>query len=693
MLGRHGFNLRRGGRWFAILALAACAALGGGAGVWGQEGADPALFDDYDVEDAADESGDDELANGFKRGSDNSVNVDESGSSLEPFDLNATSLEPGFKGNNLKELSKKLIEAFYVVKDKFETSEQFNERAQKRVAENLNKAIYGNVRIGDYVAFVLKQKEKSIFSSNNGELSLSYNSEKNRITILYDSAHSLTELAKGAKKNWAILGVETGSGFKSALSGNFASASHVYGLVISQDEQTDALIDTYYAQALKALNVVSGLNLTSNELSKALGDDLPRETDSWTIIDVPSSFAKKNLDSLAVCCVGKLGYFPTVSLLNGNSTQTNSTLVLTDVQFWVYNTKTGELTAKFLPFEYRCSLPKRLGDLSIDEFGSYNKAADRLRNLAKRGLITNDDVGEYSSAVRRYAAINKKKEDADRSLATSLPEKDAELAPEEFVAETWEDMLEASGEPEPRMWEKSAPRFTVSDAGEFFSALKKAKDDDVIRIKKGTKIDLDTTTYSSTVKEISLRKGLKIVGETGNPRDVSFILDREQYFEIKDRNVWLKGVTIKRMFDTRSGKVAPAIKILEKGDLTLANCALDGGGIEGGVGILTDRGVAKLWKCGLTRFTKSALAVQESGKATLAYCELTENGRGTFAEKGGTLDVSRCRFVKNNCGFKVSDSGGGKLEGSFFEKNANSWSVATSNAEKTKVDKETCVEE
>lgn len=260
-------------------------------------------------------------------------NVKSNGFLRGPFDVTVDKLPAHFAGNDIEDVRdgwEKLVKD--LKKGEFETSDELALRI-KQVVENGR--ITKKIKMNDYVAFCLNVGE-------NRKTHFDYDADSQTLKI----SHCPPTNENKDYCNFPILSREIKYGTYTG-----ANSFGVKKEIIEEEhDDYDIIFDS-----------IRGARYS-----------LPH----WILTEVSPDFAKNNKENLAVCCVGKIGYVDGVSISEYSHTQpkldfpfdlTNNThyLYLTDIEFWIYNKKDGDVIAKFTPDDFYSNTPRKLGDVSL----------------------------------------------------------------------------------------------------------------------------------------------------------------------------------------------------------------------------------------------------------------------------------------------------------------------------------------
>ena len=246
--------------------------------------------------------------------------TDSQGYSLVPFDFNSTTIDPNFKGHNIVDLFKAVDKLTNLKKEEFETTPEFKQRVLETQTKASKTIDYGALKMGDYVAFTLKSKnDANSTASQLSNVSFSYDADYQTLKITCYDNDSLNN-------RLVFLSIKG------------------YGIFFEKKERQSNLPCVF----------VTGLS---------------------------PEYAKEKLDDLAVCCVGQLFYYVKSELRNNHllpSQATSSTTIpLANVEFWLYNKKTGEELVKFTSLDFESQTTRYLGDTTLDNPAKFYRMIKR----------------------------------------------------------------------------------------------------------------------------------------------------------------------------------------------------------------------------------------------------------------------------------------------------------------------------
>lgn len=509
-----------------------------------------------------------------------------------------------FKGHNIADLYKTVGKLTFLKKGEFETTDAFNKRKTETATKAKESIDYGNLKMGDYVVFPFNSKRSShTFTSNQYDrsITLKYNADEQSLNIAFD---------------------------------DFILCSHFFFFVPLQSGNLG--IYSTYSPEIKKYSVLK----------------------SASIKDIPPQYAEKNINDLTICCLGR------ISLLNVDYFEEKTSqrgFFLSEVQFWAYNVKTGEILAKFIDSDFTKQTSRSLGDTSLE-------ASDEFAQM-KRNQSGKEESETQSSGP---ASSNK---------TTAL----------KTIEETWENVQTGRKQLPPQSWEKKQPSLIVdSETKNLTEALKNAPQGSVVQIAKGTRINLGPFSIGKN-NVATLAKAIAIVGETGKPNDATIVVASQDYLAIQSSNVFFKGITFEAGTDAGSKTPQPIVSVEESGDALFIDCVFKGYRSLDTVGVSIDEGNAKFWNCVFQDFGEVGIVAQNEGSATTAYCEFSYSRFGEKVLSKGTIDASACFYSKNVTGFSAQEGGGGRLSSSLFNANENAWIISAGSSRAVKLDKQSII--
>ncbi len=310
-----------------------------------------------------------------------------------------------------------------------------------------------------------------------------------------------------------------------------------------------------------------------------------------------------------------------------------------DVEFWVYDGATGEILAKFSAEEMYKGVKKPLGTL-------------KMRKEKKE-----EKVEEEPQAVS--------------------------------AKEAWNSIMSTAELPKnPRG--SRVPDVTIpDDAASLVEALEKCPDGGTILVRQGKNLTLG----SSVAKDYpgaKVEKRALVVGETGNPDDVLFVLGENE-------SLWVSGSGANAVFygigfeyDAKKksrGLVKlyrPLASVTDGGKARFVNCAFRGSETPTipETLALCKGGTARFERCFFTGALENAALVDRDGIGRFDLCEFYgENLVGLTSTSGGKAEATRSILSGNKTGVRVLAGGLLKIETCVFEKNGLAWSIAAGNSD------------
>lgn len=531
----------------------------------------------------------------------------------EPFDVNVEKLPLNFNGVDVSKIEEALVELeTSLEKGEFETTEEYRGRSQKTIDDAFASRKLKNL---DYVCVCLPHNSYS-------GTKISYDADERETKI---------ELDKGYSKffeNKKYLYVDIGP----------------WGLSGERRRYLGFKTDTEYR---KYSTSESGAERSGLVLR---------------ILNVPVDFARDNKDFLNVCVVGKLNVTPpeyhTVSVSSSSEVKLekcvdkeNVNIPLKDVEFWVYNVKTGEIYDKFSLDDYGCGKGRELGDVSL-KAGAQNVL------------------------------------DSKSEQPTQSPENDAEEVEEPKPA--WEEVVANVPELPSQSWEtKKASVVVKSDSKDLAKTLAESKNGAIVHLESGAKITLDASSLPKGTEAVFLDKAIAVVGEG---EGASILIDpRDTTIEIASKNVFFKNVTFQCVDEGGKESSASIFKVKDSGKAFFIDCAFDGAGLAGVGGVLVEKGEAKFWKCAFKNFGEYGLNAADDGSTEIDYCELLGNAAGAKVENKAKCVVKYCRFAENRCGYAATSGGGGSIENSYFDQNGQNWQISSGSKDVVELNRKTNV--
>ena len=508
-----------------------------------------------------------------------------------------------YRGINVDALAQKFYDAINVDKEEEGlTDYQYAKIVDKKRRAVMNESLLGGIAIGSYVAVCWPPK-KALAAKDletTEYVVAKYNGDVEAATL------SCTSSSKGNNPFIMTLGLDqkTFSGFKQRIR---ETQSRNAGVIYRATPKSDAKGDEAVADCVK----------------------------EWKLKKVDSKFAER-LDSLAVCCVGRLELCDKALWEKKKKVrkeaygQRYNAVFLDSVEYWVYDYYTGEVFAKYTANDVRRGVSKRVGDLS--------------------------------AGSKRFDS------------AASKPVKD------------WPDVF-AESRDDVEDWEIAPPDLAVpQDAPTLVDALKKARDGDVIQVSASdTLIPFDDTGSATSGEEgaFVLDKSVSIVGATGNPDDAVIELTANQTFTV-DAKVNIKGVSFLRTNEARAKSIPPMIRV-KSGKATVKFCILDGNAVEESSGVDVVGGRANFWKCAFCQFRSEGALAREKGVINAEYCEIgDDNTNGVRVMSGGAVNITRSLFYGNERAFTAREGGGGVVQECFFKANLHPWAISSGSARAVK---------
>ncbi len=494
-----------------------------------------------------------------------------------------------YRGINVDALAQKFFDAVNVDREEEGlTDYQYAKIVDKKRRAVMNESLLGGIAIGSYVAVCWPPK-KALAAKDletTEYVVAKYNGDVDAATL------SCTSSSKGDNPFIMTLGLDqkTFSGFKQRIR---ETQSRNAGVIYRATSKSDAKGDEAVADCVK----------------------------EWKLKKVDSKFAER-LDSLAVCCVGRLELCDKAlwerykTVRKEAYGQRYNAVFLDSVEYWVYDYYTGEVFAKYTANDVRRGVSKRVGDLS--------------------------------AGSKRFDS------------AATEPVKD------------WPDVF-AESRDDVEDWEIAPPDLAVpQDAPTLVDALKKARDGDVIQV-----------SASDTLIPFDDTGSVSIVGATGNPDDAVIELTANQIFTV-DSKVNIKGVSFLRTNEARAKSIPPMIRV-KSGKATFKFCIFDGNAVEESTGVDVVGGQANFWKCAFCQFRSEGAHVREKGVFNAEYCEIgDDNTNGVRVMSGGAVNITRSLFYGNERAFTAQEGGGGVVQECFFKANLHPWAISSGSSRAVK---------
>ena len=500
-----------------------------------------------------------------------------------------------YRGINVDALAQKFFDAVNVDREEEGlTDYQYAKIVDKKRRAVMNESLLGGIAIGSYVAVCWPPK-KALAAKDletTEYVVAKYNGDVDAATL------SCTSSSKGDNPFIMTLGLDqkTFSGFKQRIR---ETQSRNAGVIYRATPKSGAKGDEAVADCVK----------------------------EWKLKKVDSKFAER-LDSLAVCCVGRLELCDKAlweqykTVRKEAYGQRYNAVFLDSVEYWVYDYYTGEVFAKYTANDVRRGVSKRVGDLS--------------------------------AGSKRFDS------------AATEPVKD------------WPDVF-AESRDDVEDWEIAPPDLAVpQDAPTLVDALKMARDGDVIQVSAS-----DTLIPFGDAGAFVLDKSVSIVGATGNPDDAVIELTANQIFTV-DSKVNIKGVSFLRTNEARAKSIPPMIRV-KSGKATFKFCIFDGNAVEESTGVDVVGGQANFWKCAFCQFRSEGAHVREKGVFNAEYCEIgDDNTNGVRVMSGGAVNITRSLFYGNERAFTAQEGGGGVVQECFFKANLHPWAISSGSSRAVK---------
>lgn len=245
-----------------------------------------------------------------------------------PFDLSVKVLPKDFRGNNQKELFEKLVSITEKnKKDEFETTQQWEQRKQKSLSQN----IYGSIKIDSPIAFV-KDNSNATYDFN-----FVYNADRKSADIEFSVYHRRDELGDNKVERYTLDLDKISSSASPYIGENAYGAKTNATMIISNRIR---LIFTDYDDYLPILmtekyHPVQRIVLNNVDIEKA--KSLKTNASLLFIVKLVSPYA-----AITENHIQATRDFPTGGSL------TSSNFIASIMDIWVYDSSTGEVFQKII---------------------------------------------------------------------------------------------------------------------------------------------------------------------------------------------------------------------------------------------------------------------------------------------------------------------------------------------------------
>ena len=544
------------------------------------------------------------------------LRLDSSGYLAEPFDRDTTQIPPGFRGHSVEQVVAALqaSAAFNVARKSGESDRAYDERLDEIRREAAERTLFGTVKYGSTLAFVLAGSDRRLgfgFDLVESHFFVGKKQcELRKLDFAYDfdmysaefyQAHRdeikpirfLPESVDPATRPFMLKYVAS---FPSVAKGELK----LYGLAMEVDQVKRSRRNkaTYERRALRN-----------------------RAPLSWWVTNLPPEKGKELERYGRVLCLCRLTpesvnetYATTKTfetrVVGQNAyryNQTDYALRVCDVEFWAYSALSGEIFAKYSA-----------------------KEADE----GKRKVYLGAEVAE---------------KDADESESEPEPTWEtirADYAPDESLALV-------------------APSVVANGKKSFVDALEKSSEGAVIRLESGATIDAG--------KDALIDKSLVVVGASSESDEAGTIVVGFSSPIVVTSKVVFKNARFEREKSSATiGTSEPIFKIAPGGEATFLDCEFDGrDGADSVAVVATGSGSRATFRgCKAERFTTTAFEATSGGRIDVEFCEFSSNDGAAIATfDGGFATVKSSYFTRNRTSFAASGGGGGEVGGSLFEKN------------------------
>ena len=255
-----------------------------------------------------------------------------------PFDSSATTLPIDFRGNNQKELFEKIIITIKKnKKDEFETTEQW----KQRVDSNLSQNIYGNININSLLSFV----------KDNSNATYDYN-------FIYDADNKLINLDFSVY-NWNIdinndnlerysIDLDEISSSTSSYVGENAYGAKTNAIEITSN-RIRLILNNYneYLPLLMTNKYSPKMKIVINNIDATKAKSLKNTISLLFVVKLVSPYAAVTEK-----------YFQATRNSPRGGTFINSNLITSISEIWVYDRKTGEVFKKIDTNKTKDETPK-----------------------------------------------------------------------------------------------------------------------------------------------------------------------------------------------------------------------------------------------------------------------------------------------------------------------------------------------
>ena len=561
------------------------------------------------------------------------LRLDAAGCLAEPFDRETTVIPPGFRGHSAEQVVAALesSSAFNVARKTGESDRAYDERLEEIRQEASERTLFGTVKYGSTLAFVVAGAERRLGAGFDV------------VESYYAVGKKQCELRKlDFANDFNMFSAE----FYQAHRDEISPIRFLPGTIDFPTTRPFALkYDASFPSVAKGELKLYGLAIEVDRIKRSRRNDparlkraLSQTNLVWRVTNLPPEKGKE-LDRYGrVLCLCRLSpesvnetYATTKTVetrVVGRNAyqyrQTDYALRVCDVEFWVYSALTGEIFAKYTAKE--AYEGKRKVYLGADD------APDD----------SDDGEGEAEASESRLEAAEITRE----SLL-------ADYAPDESLSLV-------------------APTIVAERGKSFAETLAKASEGGVVGLDAGATFDAG--------KEAVVDKPLVVVGtrsESGGLGTV--VVGFNEPITISAKVVFKNARFVRERSSGSIGKSEPTIKVLPGGDATFLDCEFDGDDGADSIGVWVDGEGAKATfrGCLTSRFARYGIAATNGGRVDVEFCEFESNdGAAVAGLDGGRATVKRSYFTGNRASFAASGGGGGEVDGSLFEKNILNFSLS-----------------
>ncbi len=536
-------------------------------------------------------------ASGFASSGSSTVKVKYS---TVPFNTSRTTITSEYWGHNPEDVVKALITPTFSTSSIGAeiTSSEYSKRIARLAKTSLNEPLYGALKFGSRLAYVIPNAaDKRHVDSGVETVKCEYQESTQTMTVRKSTEYEASMF--------------------------------------------DPMPGTYPTQAvhfsvMKYVNHVYAFELPFKQINKHSSSNF----DSWTLTGVSKHEFEKIRDSVRVLCVYTLGYGGNRHLgvfepreRYGKNTNKYSLICAANPEFWVYDSDSGRILAKFSAPDMFNSVRKKYGQA---ETGS---------------VVENDESADDSGS--------------------------------DFIGEPiWENVL-ANAVDTPQSWESKKPTIVLPDDAESLEeAVTKSEKDDVIMIRRGASVPIRKRTLARGEKgELALEHALTIIGETGSPEDATIrVLPGESLRVDAPDMIAFKGITFAAINASGSDDVAPTVYVADEARAAFKYCVFTGDlASDESTGVYVDGedATASFWRCCFSEFGREGIRMRNGATGKAEYCEFFGKNRyGVSSLDGAIIEVEKSRFDQNITGIQASGGGVYSVTDSFFTGNRSEWSAS-----------------